>query len=168
MAHAHFRNQQLEQGKRRGKTLVVGWPVWKDGGMGIDDPEATKMYLTSSGQRFLETGEGLALFDQILAQNNVQHDLGRPPNGIRRFLGLAKEPPAAANFAIKKPSNGQRIQGRGRRPEMKGFSIEQCLEWDLKQFINRLLKIPRDRIDRSKNLAEFGFNSIGLTQLGSN
>ena len=47
---------------------------------------------------------------------------------------------------------------------MKGMSLKQCLEWDLKWFINRLLKIPREKIDSEKNLAEFGFNSLGLTQ----
>ena len=61
-------------------------------------------------------------------------------------------------------SSGATGRGLGRRPEMKGFSLEQCLEWDFKQFINRLLKIPRDKIDHQRNLMDFGFNSIGLTQ----
>ena len=47
---------------------------------------------------------------------------------------------------------------------MRGLSLEQCLEWDLKQLINRLLQIPREKIERDKNLVEFGFNSISLTQ----
>ena len=52
----------------------------------------------------------------------------------------------------------------GRRPEMKGLTVSQCLEWDLKQLIYRLLKIPREKIERDANLADFGFNSISLTQ----
>ena len=48
---------------------------------------------------------------------------------------------------------------------MKGLSLEQCLEWDLKEQISQLLKIPRDKIDRDENLADFGFDSFSLTQL---
>ena len=48
---------------------------------------------------------------------------------------------------------------------MKGLSLGQCLEWDFKGFINKLLRIPRDKIEREVNLAGFGFNSLSLTQL---
>ena len=134
--------------------------------MGFSDAENTIMYLKSSGQRILESSEGLAIFDRILAQNYTQIlVLAGQPSRVHRFLGLVKEQPSVTSFAGSGASGGRRIQGQGRRPEMKGFSLEQCLEWDLKQLINRLLKIPRDRIERGKNLAEFGFNSIGLTQL---
>ena len=45
---------------------------------------------------------------------------------------------------------------------MKGLSLKQCVEWDLKEYISELLKIPRDKLDRDTNLADFGFDSISL------
>ena len=45
---------------------------------------------------------------------------------------------------------------------MKGLSLEQCVEWDLKEHTSRLLKIPRDKLDLDMNLADFGFDSISL------
>lgn len=45
---------------------------------------------------------------------------------------------------------------------MKGFTLEQCLEWDLKEHVSKLLIIPREKIDKEDNLADFGFDSISL------
>ena len=50
---------------------------------------------------------------------------------------------------------------------MKGLSLEQCLEWDLKELTGKLLKIPRDKLDRDENLADFGFDSISLAQFAT-
>ena len=172
MAFAHYRNQQQQKGERQGKTIVINWPLWKDGGMGFGDDDNTKMYLKSSGQRILEAREGLAVFDRILSQNGTQYlVLVGQPSRIHRFLGLAggqspQASPVPSSVSPNAHSHAHARNGaRGRRPEMKGLSLEQCLEWDLKWYINRLLKIPRDKIDRGKNFADFGFNSIGLTQL---
>ena len=166
MAHAHYRNQQRNQGKRQGKTIAINWPLWKGGGMGLGDDENTKMYLKSSGQRILEAGEGLEVFDRILAQNNAQQlVLAGQPGRVHRFLGLVKVEPAAAVAVISDPTNDASGKARGRRPELKGLNLEQCLEWDLKEQISRLLKISRDKLDRDENLADFGFDSISLAQL---
>ena len=92
MAYAHYRNYQQCQGQRQGKAFVINWPLWKDGGMGFKDEEKTKMYLKSSGQRFLETEEGLDVFDRILSQTSTQHlILVGQPGRVHRFLGLTQD-----------------------------------------------------------------------------
>ena len=167
MAHAHYRNQQLNQEKRHGKTIAINWPLWKDGGMGFGDAGNTMMYLKSSGQRSLEAEEGLEVFDRILAQNNVQQlVLAGQPGRVHRFLGLVEEP-AATVAVISGSINDASGKARGRRPGMKGLTLEQCLEWDLKEQISRLLKISRDKLDCDENLADFGFDSISLAQLAN-
>jgi len=59
MAYGQYRNHLQRQGQRKGKAIVINWPLWKEGGIGIGDDENTQMYLKSSGQRSLETEEGL-------------------------------------------------------------------------------------------------------------
>ena len=168
MAYAQYRNQQRNQGKRQGKTIAINWPLWKDGGMGFGDDENTRMYLKSSGQRILETEEGLEVFDRILAQTRVQQlVLAGQPSRVHRFLGLVKAEPVAAVAAISGSTADASGKARGRRPELKGLNLEQCLEWDLKEQISRLLKISRDKLDRDENLADFGFDSISLAQLAN-
>ncbi|WP_039806820.1 SDR family NAD(P)-dependent oxidoreductase, partial [Pelosinus sp. HCF1] len=53
MAYAHYRQEKQLEGKAYGKSLVINWPLWKDGGMGVGEEENSKLYLKSSGQRFL-------------------------------------------------------------------------------------------------------------------
>ena len=166
MAYAHYRNQRQQKGELTGKAVTINWPLWKEGGMGFGDDENTRMYLKSSGQRLLETEEGLNLFDRILAQNGSQYLIvAGQPSRVHRFLGLSKEQPLIASPGISGATGGTLGQTRRRRPEMRGMTVAQCLEWDLKEQISRLLKISRDKLDRDANLADFGFDSISLTQL---
>jgi polyketide synthase PksN len=165
MAYAHYHNQQQSKGLFHGKAIAIVWPIWRDGGMKFADDEAAKFYFNSSGQRFLEAEEGLAMFDRILAQNKAQPMvLAGQPSQIHRILGLTKDRTDTSALNIPDSSGDTPKRTRGRKPEMKGWSLEQCLEWDLKGNINRLLKIPRDKIDSDQNLVNFGFNSISLTQ----
>ncbi|SMO96318.1 beta-ketoacyl reductase, partial [Melghirimyces algeriensis] len=156
MAYAHQREVASP-----GKTLVINWPLWKEGGMGLGDDEQTHLYLASSGQRALETEEGLALFERLLGQEPTQQlVLVGQPERVHRFLGLGQtttvESPPGWSVALDLPA------GRGRRKEMKGLSVRQCVEWDLKEIASQLLKIPRNQLHLESNLADFGFDSITL------
>ncbi|NQX71922.1 polyketide synthase dehydratase domain-containing protein, partial [Paenibacillus alba] len=51
-----------------------------------------------------------------------------------------------------------------RRPEMKGLSLEQCVEWDLKELAGKILKLSKEILDIDSNLSEFGFDSINLAE----
>ncbi|GER89945.1 polyketide synthase PksM [Dictyobacter vulcani] len=154
MAYAHYRNKQ----QYPGTAFVINWPVWRDGGMAIGDHETTEMYLKSSGQRFLEAEEGINLFERILGQDLTQHlVLVGQRSRVQRFPGLQEAParPAA------------RPSGKGRQLEMDGLNTEQCLEWDLKEHINRLLKIPKNKLDLDRNWTDFGFDSINLAEFAT-
>jgi polyketide synthase PksN len=162
MAYAHYRNEEQRQGKRHGKTIVINWPLWKDGGMGVGEEENNKMYLKSSGQRYLEAEEGVSMFDRLLVQNNIQHlVLVGERSRVYRFLRLMQEQPSTTSPITSS------FSGKGRRVEMKGLSLEQCLEWDLKEHSSKILKISREKLDKEENLAEFGFDSISLAQFAN-
>ncbi|MBA3720787.1 MAG: SDR family NAD(P)-dependent oxidoreductase [Parachlamydiaceae bacterium] len=68
MAYTDYRNAT----KRTGKTVVINWPLWKEGGMGLEDDQSTHLYLKTSGQRLLEVDEGTSHFDTLLSQKNTQ------------------------------------------------------------------------------------------------
>ncbi len=136
----------------KNKVLAIQWPLWNSDGMQAGDMESTETYLKSSGQRLLEKEEGFTVFERILAQKGTQHLVLVGQNDrIRNFLGLNRE----SAFASPVP-------GKGRRPEMKDWSVEQCLEWDLKELIHQLLKISRASLGLDENLTDFGFDSISL------
>ena len=164
MTYARLREQWQQRGKRTGKTVVINWPLWREGGMGVGDTEQTQMYLASSGQRFMESVEGLQIFEQLLTQPGTQHlVLTGQPARIKHFLGLQDKEPAPNLPATQSVPTSSTVQA-GRQPHMKGWRIEQCLEWDLSTLIGQVLKIERKRIDRTTNLTEFGFDSISLAE----
>ena len=162
MAYADYRNHQKDLGKRSGKTVVINWPLWKDGGMNRGYEQDSSLYLKSSGQRALEAEEGLKLFGTLLAQSSTQHlVLVGKPSRVQRFLGITK--------GLTTPMVHQitALSGKGRRLEMKGMDIGQCLEYDLKEQIGRLLKISPKQLDTDENFADLGFDSISLAELAS-
>ncbi|HEX2924645.1 MAG TPA: SDR family NAD(P)-dependent oxidoreductase, partial [Ruminiclostridium sp.] len=153
MAYAAYRTKQFEQGRKKGRTFVINWPLWKEGGMGVGDEDNTRMYLKSSGQRSLETEEGLAIFDRIMAQDETQRMVfAGQPSRVIRFLSIGK---------CKVPSISV-TPGKGRKVGMKGFNIDQCVECDIKDKISKLLKLTPEMLDNDENLADFGFDSISL------
>ena len=130
-------------------VTVIDWPLWDEGGMGFDDDAATQLYLRSSGQRALQTQEGIALFERLIAERASQRlvMVGQHQR-IRRALGLADaEDPPAHIQADGHPVAQQRI----------------CVE--LQAIAARLLKLEPRRLDPQSNLADFGFDSIGLAEL---
>ena len=52
----------------------------------------------------------------------------------------------------------------GRRLEMRGFTIAQCVTWDLKAQAGLLLKMDHAKLDESLSLIEFGFDSVLLAE----
>ncbi|EKU96420.1 KR domain-containig protein [Leptolyngbya sp. PCC 7375] len=159
-AFARHRHQLVAQGQRQGKTVAINWPVWAQGGMGAGNRERMDFYLKTSGQRALTTQEGFDLFEQLLAQPGPQHlVLVGQRHRVWRFLNLAGTAPDTASERPVDPA-----LGRGRKPEMKGFSVEDCVLWDLRELVGALLKIKRERLKATANFADLGFDSISLTE----
>ncbi len=150
-----------EQEGYPGKTVIINWPLWKSEGMGFEDEEGSKMYLKSSGQKFLESEEGTAIFEKLLSQTRNQHlVMVGSRERVYRFLRIkekvdAKMEKIETNKVIVSP-------GKGRRPEMKDWTIEQCLLWDLKDNTSQILQIPKEKLGIEENLADFGFDSVSL------
>jgi acyl transferase domain-containing protein/acyl carrier protein len=144
----------------RGRAIAIAWPLWADGGINVGDETQTHMYLKSSGQRLLRAEEGMAMFERLLAQNS-SHPLvmAGQPERIERFFGITSQ------TATAPPAAAQRTIVKARWPQMKGFSLEQCVNWDLKEHTGQVLKIARDQLDDDENLADLGFDSVRLTEL---
>ncbi|MGN8844761.1 SDR family NAD(P)-dependent oxidoreductase [Niallia sp. HCP3S3_B10] len=145
-----------------GKTVVINWPLWKSEGMGFADEEGSKMYLKSSGQRFIESEEGTEIFEELLQQTNIQHlVMTGNKERICKFLGLVEK----SEVVVKEEQEKKKVMvlpGKGRQLEMKGWTIEQCLLWELKDTISNILKIPKEKLGIEENLADFGFDSVSL------
>lgn len=63
---ARYRNERVEQGTRRGVTISINWPYWKDGGMRMD-AAAQRLMSEHAGLIAMDTQTGLEAFYRCLA-----------------------------------------------------------------------------------------------------
>ncbi|ASZ12882.1 hypothetical protein CK934_18935 [Chitinophaga sp. MD30] len=155
-AYAHYRQQNIP-----GKTCVINWPLWQEGGMQLNIDGSTQLYLQSSGQRLLGTAEALEIFDRLVAQTGVQYlVIPGDKERIQRFLQAATKPTTWETSTIVDVTP---VQATPATTDLTGQVIT-----DLKSHISLLSKIPVHKLDVEMNLADFGFDSINLATLARN
>jgi acyl transferase domain-containing protein/NAD(P)-dependent dehydrogenase (short-subunit alcohol dehydrogenase family)/acyl carrier protein len=141
------------------KRVAINWPLWSDGGIQFDSSQSRDLYLQASGQRLLETDEGLNLFDRILRSNESDVLVMA---GSRQKIEKAFEKFRFDSSKLNVLPNQPAGPRSGRAPHLKGLTLAECIAWDLKEQTSKLLEIARERLDAKRNLLEFGFDSIGL------
>ncbi|WP_108807996.1 SDR family NAD(P)-dependent oxidoreductase [Aquimarina spinulae] len=160
MAYAYYREQKNQN---NGKSVVINWPFWKDGGMGKGDFEQAAFYLKSSGQDVLETSEGITIWNDIIQSNQTQTlVLKGKPNRVEQFLDRTY----AAEPLDQLPSNIQNQHahmGKGWKVQYQDLLLQECVYADLIKLVSTNLKIPSEKLDGVTNLADYGFDSISLT-----
>ena len=167
MAYASHRDAMVREGRLTGRTVVINWPLWRVGGMGFDEDTTTTL-LRSSGQDFLETADGVALFEQLLAQEHTRHIvLVGQPDRVSRFLGVTEvsndagpsSDPLRQPAAVPAPS----ISGPAADiPDLAGR-----LDRDLRDVVGRTVNLPPERLYEDDNLADYGFDSVSLAELAA-
>jgi acyl transferase domain-containing protein len=77
-AYAEYRNDLAARQQRQGKTLSINWPLWQEGGMGVDEI-TKKIMMQNMGMIALQTANGIqALYQSIgPGQNQVMVMAGK-------------------------------------------------------------------------------------------
>ncbi|HXH10353.1 MAG TPA: SDR family NAD(P)-dependent oxidoreductase [Alphaproteobacteria bacterium] len=88
-AYAQYRNTLVSSHRRRGRTLSINWPLWREGGMRVD-PAMEALMRQNTGLVPMATATGLAAFYRALdlAADQVMVLEGDTAQ-VRRALGLA-------------------------------------------------------------------------------
>ena len=68
--YADYRNSLVASKQRKGRTLSINWPLWKEGGMGVD--EATEMMMQSVGMIAMQTETGIQALYQSFTSGRAQ------------------------------------------------------------------------------------------------
>jgi acyl transferase domain-containing protein/enoyl-CoA hydratase/carnithine racemase/acyl carrier protein len=156
-----YRETKRRDRERRGRTIGINWPLWKEGGMHFN-PEAETLYLQTSGMSYLETGAGIKAFEAILQSGRAQVMVFAGARAsVDRILRIGTPPglPEALSSGAAAP---ERL-----RPDTGGraeVSLEKRLTADLRRMAAALVKLSVEKIDIRRNLGEFGFDSIGLKE----
>jgi acyl transferase domain-containing protein/aryl carrier-like protein len=151
---AEWRSLQRAAGKRHGKTLAINWPLWRDGGMRLNE-QTEELLFTSTGMRAMTTAAGVAAFERALAGEDSQlFVIDGERSRINKALNLSND--GAAPAPLENDST-----------ERDDSQISSLLEKDLVKIVSALLKISGARISLDKNLSDFGFDSVSLVEFSN-
>nr|AEC04363.1 polyketide synthase [Chitinophaga sancti] len=143
----------------KGVTTVINWPLWREGGMSLGESSSLDLYLKSSGQGYLESAMGLSVFESLLREGDVTR-LVMYGDSTR----IHQMPLLSAETELPVPTIVS-VNGAGRSAEMHGWSVAECLLWDLRRQVSELLQLGMEKVAADVNLADFGFDSVSLMQL---
>jgi acyl transferase domain-containing protein/acyl carrier protein len=153
------RDTLVRSKERSGQTLSINWPLWKGGGMGVDE-ETGRMMEESIGMVPMDTSLGIAAFYQALKLGEPQvlvmsgllnrmkkTFLSTPTKVSKRSSGSA----AASPILVKVHSSGD-----------LNYLLDR-IQKSLMEMISELLKVSIEDLDSSAELSEYGFDSITVT-----
>ncbi len=152
-AFSGYRNERVAAGRRRGRTLSVDWPHWKEGGM-RPDPAVERMLWETEGMTAMETSRGIRALVRGLTLNRgrilvMEGDRARI---ARRLTGAGSERPAPAAGLPAAPRPGD--------PPLK-----EALLIRLKRLLGEALKAPAEGIRSREPLESRGIDSILIARL---
>nr|CCC21123.1 type-I polyketide synthases [Streptomyces himastatinicus ATCC 53653] len=157
-AFATLRTARVAAGERSGRTLSIAWPLWKDGGMAVD--EATLAYLWHSrGLVPMESADGLAALVRAwrLAAERVWVHHGDPDEALHSATYSAPGTPARTRHTAPAP------WPRPRRAAAERAGREALHH--LLDLFARVTKVPRDAVDADEPIGATGLDSIMVVQL---
>ncbi|TQV86004.1 non-ribosomal peptide synthetase [Aliikangiella coralliicola] len=182
------RNQSVTKGQRHGHTLAINWPLWKNGGMSVDQATEESL-LQTTGMQAMQTETGLKAFYQCLALQQTQTLVieGNLPLIRARLFdeSIADESKVNKSSVEEKPLGENKALENSTRNEIKaqrlhdsagstvevttsatntavvdaGNLSEQTQDYLRKQFAT-LFKIPSHQIDPQAPLENYGIDSI--------
>ncbi|MFJ7193998.1 MULTISPECIES: SDR family NAD(P)-dependent oxidoreductase [unclassified Streptomyces] len=145
--YAARRNTRVAAAERSGRTVAIAWPLWKDGGMAVDD--ATRAYLRRSrGLVPMESDEGLeALLGAWRLGEAGEHQIWVHHGESARPAPVP--PPAAASPAP------ERADGRPDRETLRSVV----------ELFARVTKLPLHDVDADRPLDDLALDSVMVVQL---
>ncbi|MEI7063630.1 SDR family NAD(P)-dependent oxidoreductase [Dickeya chrysanthemi] len=149
------RNQQVAAGLRRGKTLAINWPLWRDGGMGISAPDEV-LLRQQTGLMSMPTDAGIrALIRGLHSQESQLGVIYGDAEKIqaRLYGGHAQSHSSPVHSAaIDKPTTAGSAVKVG----------QVCAV--LVSMVAQLQKLDEKKIELDMELSKYGFNSIDFTE----
>ena len=151
--YARYRNTLVDAKQRQGQTLSINWPLWKEGGMHVDE-ETEKMMMQSMGMIAMKTPTGIRALYQSLASGKEQVMVmeGKLARMKQKILMATHNTQQAKVSATTGVNMGNMLD-----------SVQSVLL----QAVAKLLKIKSEDIDAEADLSEYGFDSITFTEFAN-
>ncbi|GFN30065.1 hybrid non-ribosomal peptide synthetase/type I polyketide synthase [Paenibacillus xylaniclasticus] len=150
-AYAAYRNGLSALKLRKGQTLSVNWPLWKDGGMRVD--EETEIAWRSIGMVAMQESNGIkALYDALASGQSQAMVIEGTVSRLREHLLSA---------TTVKHTQDEELDDAPDNPNLLAANTLQRL----KLLFGEVTKLSIDKIDASEPLESYGIDSIMITRL---
>ncbi|MEE8057880.1 MAG: SDR family NAD(P)-dependent oxidoreductase, partial [Pseudomonadales bacterium] len=154
-AYAHYRNDLVATQQRYGQSLSINWPLWKEGGMGVD-ATAEQLMKTATGMVAMQSAKGINALVQSLSSSVSQ---------VLVMVGQLKRMKQHLLSGTEKPlPSTQPPTPAQARTVIDTDTLFSKLQNVLLQKAAELLKIRVEDLDADTELNEYGFDSISLTE----
>ncbi|MEV0689369.1 SDR family NAD(P)-dependent oxidoreductase [Streptomyces sp. NPDC050388] len=180
---ARQRGALVDAGRRSGRTVAIGWPLWHSGGMGAD--ESTRRALrVRSGLLPMTTDAGVAAFHRALNSGETHVVVGAGEEARLQALlngdeergrsgePAARPPTTAVAAGVPAVFGAGGADGAAGAREADGVSTaedDRALQARtvrfLKEELSRFTQLPLAELDEDEPLGSYGMDSILATEL---
>ncbi|MCP5005551.1 MAG: SDR family NAD(P)-dependent oxidoreductase, partial [Planctomycetes bacterium] len=154
--YAVYRNKLVESKERKGHTLSINWPLWREGGMGVDTTSEAMMK-QSTGMVAMQTETGIRAFYQCLKSHQSQ---------VMVMEGVVSKMRKSL-FSHSAPKKVSPVSQAETLSGIDTGSLLTKIQSMLIQTVSKALKLNLQDIDLEGELNEYGFDSITLTDFAN-
>lgn len=152
------RQKMVNKGERFGTSVAMDWPLWKNGGMHLNE-EAEKLYLQSSGMNYLENNDGRrAWLDLLEGDRDRMAVIVAKEETIQKILTKGKD---------KQSENIKYVEVYSPMVQKPNLYVSHSsrLEQDLIGFVAEVLQMTTEKVKNDVVLGDMGFDSISMKEL---
>ncbi|WP_412679436.1 amino acid adenylation domain-containing protein [Brevibacillus fortis] len=151
--YAKYRNELVQAKQRQGQTVSINWPLWKEGGMQVDEA-VEEMVKQSVGMIALQTATGIRAFYEAVASRKDQVMVME--GDLQRLHQALVGRPKTTEQDVKASTVIQ--------PSSHHLPKEKAIYY-FKKLVSSVIKLPIDRIEADALLEKYGIDSIMVMQL---
>ena len=151
-AYVKSRNTLVAKKQRQGQTLSINWPLWKEGGMRVDNT-TVRIMKESTGLVPMETSSGIQALVQGLSSKQSQ------------LIVLEGDLPRIKQRFIEEKSKAELHPVKTSILPIDEKTLKEKTLYQLKRLFGEINKLSPDRIESHEPLESYGIDSIMITRL---
>lgn len=156
-----LRERLREKGMRSGKTLSINWPLWKNGGMKVDE-ESRKFLENTMGFEYIDNNIGIESFEKALNSSCEQ---------VVVVKGNKSKLEGIFNKSIQEETQLVLEEEVYDDTEEEIHTDNKSLKNEvinlIKEIVSQMTGISKSRLELENNLSDYGYDSVGLIKLSN-
>ncbi|WP_139487918.1 SDR family NAD(P)-dependent oxidoreductase [Brevibacillus dissolubilis] len=171
-SYAEYRESLREGGVRKGKTVSINWPLWKEGGMQVDESTLALMEKTL-GMAPMPTESGIQAFGDALALQVNQLVVMEEVAGSKKrvFAQKVERTEEVGQRAAVAPQEVNPSAGNpspSPSPSQEPASVNESEVYEktceaIIEIVTAILYVDREEVDLQADKSDYGFDSISTT-----